>query len=233
MVNIAICENEALWLNAAKSIVCEAAARFEPELRLFSSGEALLNAVRQGYQPDIAVLDLVLRESRGLETAQELRRACPYCALIFLAAFLSGPCPVHETEGSYYILKSQFRERAAGAIEKALEEQQARSVLRFKVNGMEHSVPVKTVLYLERSLKKTLIICQNGEKHLTTAKPGDVLDKAKGRDFVKCHQSFFVNLRQVKLMTADSFIMADGQKVPISRSCRQQAREAYRAVCGR
>lgn len=233
MVTIAICEDEVLWLNTAKSIVYQAAVRFEPELRLFSSSEELLRAVNAGYQPDIAVLDLVLRESRGIETANELRRACPYCAIIFMTAFISGACRVYETEGSYYILKSQFRERVAEAIERALEDQRARSTISFRVKGAVQSVPAKDVLYLERSLKKTLIICANGERHATSAKPGDILDDAKIQFFVKCHQSFYVNLYQVFSMTADSFIMSGGQKVPISRSCRQQARDAFHAIRSR
>lgn len=230
MVTIAICEDEALWLNAAKDAVLQAASRFEPELRLFSSGEELLCAVNSGYRPDVAVLDLVLRESAGMETANELRRLCPYCAIIFMAAFLSGSCRIYETEGSYYILKSQFRERAAEAIEKALEDNFSRATIRFKIKGVSHSVPAKNVLYLERSLKKTLIVCAGGEQHMITAKPADILSQAHSRHFVRCHQSFFVNLHQVASMTADSFTMSDGQTVPISRSRRQQAQEAYRAL---
>lgn len=230
MVTIAICEDEALWLNEAKGAVLQAAARFEPELRLFSSGEELLCAMNGGYRPDIAVLDLVLRESAGMETAHALRRLCPYCAIIFMAAFLSGSCRVYETEGSYYILKSQFRERAAEAIEKALEDNLSRAAICFKIKGVPHSVPAKNVLYLERSLKKTLIVCADGEQHTITAKPADILNEAQSRYFVKCHQSFFVNLLQVQSMTADSFIMSGGEIVPISRSRRQQAQEAYNSL---
>lgn len=233
MLTIAICEDEALWLDTAKSIVYQAAMRFEPELRLFSGSEELLRAVRDGYQPDIAVLDLVLRESSGIEAAHEFRRACPYCSVIFMTAFISASCNVYETEGSYYILKSQFRERVAEAIEKALEDQRSRACISFRVRGAVRSVPAKDVLYFERRLKKTLVVCANGEQFSTAAKPGDILDEAKRPYFVKCHQSFWVNLQQVQSMTADSFIMSGGQAVPISRSCRQQARDAFRAIRGR
>lgn len=230
MITIAICEDEALWLDTAKSLVYQAAERFAPELRLFSSSEELLCAVKNGYQPDIAVLDLVLRESSGIEAAHKLRRACPYCSIIFMTAFISGSCNIYETEGSYYVLKSQFRERVAEAIEKALEDQRSRASISFKVRGAPQFVPAKDVLYLERSLKKTIIVCTLGGRHITTSKPGELLDDTKQQFFVKCHQSFFVNLQHVSSMAADSFIMSGGQKVPISRSCRQQAREAYIAM---
>lgn len=233
MLSIAICEDEALWLNTAKSIVYQAAMRFEPELRLFSGSEELLRAVRAGYQPDVAVLDLVLREGSGIEAAHELRRVCPYCSIIFMTAFISASCNIYETEGSYYILKSQFRERVAEAIEKALEDQSSRACISFRVRGTAQSVPAKDILYLERRLKKTLIVCADGKQFSTTAKPGELLDEAKLRYFVRCHQSFFVNLQHAASMTTGGFIMSCGQEVPISRSCRQQARDAFRAIRGR
>lgn len=231
MITVAICEEEALWRERAISVVSQAAARFEPELRLFPSGEALLREIKNaGFQPDVAVLDVVLRQSKGIDIAQEISRLCPRCAIVFMTAFIAYANDIYETEHSYYILKSRFRERAAEALEKALEDKNSRAILGFRGKGGQHSILAQDVLYLERNLKKTLLVCANGDTLSTTDKPGDILEEAGNSSFVKCHQSFYVNINKVAAMTADSFLMEDGQKVPISRSCRETAREAFAAA---
>jgi DNA-binding LytR/AlgR family response regulator len=53
--------------------------------------------------------------------------------------------------------------------------------------------------------------------------------------FLRCHQSFVVNLRHVQRVTADteSFVMNEGGLIPISRSRRSKVRAAWQEYLAR
>lgn len=231
MIQIAVCDDDPVQLKNAGEILAQATASYAPEIDLFSGCRELLNAVeKSGYRPDVAVLDIVLPEDSGINLARKLNELCPQCAIIFLTAFLNYATDVYETKHSYFIIKSQLRERIAPAIAKALEDTRRDAHLIFRDNGAVRTLPLREVLYLERNLKKTIIIHISGKQYVTTAKPEQLIKDLHPCPFVKCHQSFHVNLELVAGITKSSFLMKNGQEVPISRSQHKAAKEAFFAV---
>lgn len=231
MIQIAVCDDDLIQLKNTGEAIAQAAACYVPEIDLFSSSKEFLNAVeKSGYRPDVAILDIVLPDDSGISLAKKLNGLCPQCAVIFLTAFLDYATDVYETKHSYFIVKSQLKERIAPAIAKALEDISRDLHLVFRDNGTLQTLPLREILYLERNLKKTIIVHISGKQYFTTAKPEQLIKDLRNCPFVKCHQSYHVNLELVTGMTKNSFLMKNGQEVPISRSQRKTAKEAFFAV---
>ena len=50
------------------------------------------------------------------------------------------------------------------------------------------------------------------------------------QQFIRCHQSFWVNFRHVRTLESDCFLLDSGLRIPISRTCRAAAREQFFAL---
>ncbi len=228
MIQIAVCDDEPIQLKRTGEILAQAAACYSPEIDLFSDSKELISAVeKSGYLPDIAVLDIVLPDDSGSLLAKTLNDLCPQCAIIFLTAYLNYATDVYETKHSYFIVKSQLEERIAPAIAKALKDANSDSHLVFRDNGAVRTLPLREVLYLERNLKKTIIAHISGKQYVTTAKPELLIKDLHNCPFVKCHQSYHVNLEFVDGISKTCFLLKNGQEIPISRSQRKAAKEAF------
>ena len=57
--------------------------------------------------------------------------------------------------------------------------------------------------------------------------PAELLDAEAAQQFIRCHQSYWVNFRQIETMENDCFLLPGGLRVPISRTYRSTAREQF------
>ena len=121
----------------------------------------------------------------------------------------------------------------AVALRKALGALSSEKALTLRRGGSYQRVGLDTVLYLERSLHKMLVHTTDGDLE-TTQSPQALLAGDVADEFIRCHQSFWVNCRAIVGMEHETFCLSDGTRVPISRSYRKDAREAFfRLLAGR
>ena len=158
MLHTAICDDNEIHLKNIAEGFMESCKDYSPELTLFSSGEELIEAVENGYQPDILLLDIVLKDHDGICVAKKINVLCPWCGIIFLTSYISYASDVYETRHSYFILKSQFKERIKSAVAKAISDVGARKYISFAERNTTLILPAYEILYMERSLKKTINI---------------------------------------------------------------------------
>ena len=228
MIHIAICDDDRVQIKQTEKLILEAADRFSPEADLFSGGEELIKAVENGsYAPDLAVLDIHMPGSSGIEVAKSLNLLVPECRIIFLTSYLDYATEVYEARHSYFILKSELADRIDAALAKVLGDEPQEQRLSFREGRTVNTVSASELLYLERNLKKTTIALSSGEKHVTSAKSEELLKDLDLDRLVHCHQSFWVNMEKVTCMKAESFVLTSGEEIPISRSRKKAAKEAF------
>ena len=228
MIYIAICDDDGVQLKKTEKLIQKKAERFCPEIDLFSDGTELIKAVEStDYSPDLAVLDIHMPGNSGIEVAKTLNQLVPECGIIFLTSFLGYATEVYETRHSYFILKSELTERIDAALSKALENKAQEPRLRFREGRAVQTVALSELLYLERNLKKTTIVLCGGKRHFTSAKAEELLKDVPPGCFIHCHQSFWVNVEKLAGMKTDSFVLDSGEEIPISRSRKKEAKEAF------
>lgn len=119
---IAICDDEPVHLEYTQSLVQKVLPPTQFETELFTGAEQLLQAMEPGdYCPNIAVLDIRMDGTDGIELAKKLNRLAPGCKIIFLTGFLDYATEVYETEHVYFVLKSEMEHRLGRALQKAVE----------------------------------------------------------------------------------------------------------------
>lgn len=228
MLLTAICDDNELHLKTIAKTFMDKCGSYSPRLMLFSSGEALLKEVENNaYSPEILLLDIVLAEDSGINIAKKINSLCPMCGIIYLTSYISYASDVYETRHSYFILKSQFEQRIASAVAKAVSDTSQRKNMTFKDHSTTFSLSAYKVAYLERSLKKTFVYLVSGRKYETYTKPDVLLREAGGSFFVQCHQSFYVNMYEVGSMCNDHFLLNNGVRIPISRSRKNEVKKLF------
>ena len=154
-----------------------------------------------------------------------MKQYAPLCQIIFLSSYLSYATEVYETEHIYFILKSQLHQRIGPALHQALTALGDRSVqITAQKDGSTHVIALQDVLYLERNLRKTKVITQQGV-FLTQESP-ETLISGFGH-FVRCHQSYWVNRKHVQAIGSNHFTMDSGSGIPISRTYLQEAKQRF------
>ena len=227
MRNIAICDDEPLYRERLAQSVRAHGNGQAAQLQLFDSPAALLQAVHMhGYAPDIAVLDIQMDEMTGIELAKQLNAALPQCAIIFVSSFLGFATDVYEAEHTYFILKSELEQRIGTALQRALNRK-VPPVLHYPVTQGYRSVSCAQVLCLERILRRTKLTLLGGITEWTALPPAELLDAEAAQQFIRCHQSYWVNLSRVRCIRDGAFVMESGGCVPISRTYQHPAREAF------
>lgn len=164
-------------------------------------------------------------DSSGIELAQHLHEKLPRCQVIFVSSFLDYATSVYDVEHVYFILKSQMAQRLGPALRRAMDALGAvRADLLLERDGASYRVPVSEVLYAERVLRKTRVVTTRGD-FMTQRTPAQLLEESRG--FIRCHQSYWVNLSRIRCIRDGAFVMESGGCVPISRTYQHPAREAF------
>ena len=109
MFRLAICDDDTLHMQNTLRCARETPEAADCDIRTFSAPGKLMDAVTGGgYRPHIALLDICMPDSSGIELAQRLHEKLPRCQVIFVSSFLDYATSVYDVEHVYFILKSQM-----------------------------------------------------------------------------------------------------------------------------
>ena len=224
-MKISVCDDISVYGEYTASIVAEHLKKCrEAEIRIFSTATDLLEEMRSGYSPDIAILDIKMQEMDGISLAKEINTIASECSIIFLTAYLNYAPDVYDARHTYFVLKSQIQERLPLALNQALKkvlDQQQTIIL--ETQEVLHQIVLSDILFLERVLRKTKIVTIDAE-YWTTKKPDELLRKI-GHPLIRCHQSYYVNINYVSLLNKDGFLLKNGAFVPVSRAYKHTVKD--------
>lgn len=190
----------------------------------YDKGQPLIDDVADGEWYDIVVLDIVLREENGIEVAKELRLNGYDGNIIFWTAHKEYVFEALDILPVHYIIKGSENGRIYGVVNRELENIHDKT-LTVKNKDYFHRVDFCHIEYIESRNKYITIHCTCGITHMQRGKLSDV-EKQLDRRFLRCHQSYIVNMDEVWELRAD-FRMVSGDVVPIRRKDLSTIRKLY------
>ena len=218
MLNIVICDDDIAIIQYLRKLVLDHFSHRNIQLYTFSSVHTLSNALQQGLQPDIAIMDIVLGEE---------------IQVIFITGYIEYCSSVYEVEHVYFLLKPIHPAAFQRALEKAfcaLDSIPQKS-LTIQTKSRIHRVPFRAIRYLESQGRKVIVHCR--DETLTCYATLASFTPALPSHFVHCHKSFFVNLEFVQKMEFRQFILDTNEEIPISQSKRVQTKQLFFAYLSR
>lgn len=98
--------------------------------------------------------------------------------------------------------------------------------LLIREGGRGRRIAYREIEYIESRRNVLLVRLENGEEHHVYAKLDDVERELADRGFLRCRQSYIVNMDLVRMVRND-FLMASGARIPIRQRGARAIRDAY------
>ena len=213
-------------------ILQDCALRREPgDFSFYADGETFLSH----YQPkscDGLFLDILLGGLSGIEIARRVREQEPRLPVIFTTTepdFALDGFSVHAMD---YLVKPLSLEKVSWCMEQLREYLAVpSSIPLLEISAWGHAAPVEVpmdeILYAQygnhiMDVHTTLgVFCTRLSFQDFTAQLPHI-----GR-FSVCGRGLVVNLSQVERVDSDCLLLKNGEKLPFSRSRRQELQRAY------
>lgn len=190
------------------------------ELTYTNSADAFPEGKNSRNQPyDILILDAY--DIECIKLASSIRTKNLMVSIIFFNA--SADLKLKEMvryRPSYATLLSENNKDLCKALKWCCKEQlRAHPYFTVKNKDVQMRIPYDTISYFES--KQRIVVLHTPQQAIEFyAKLSDVYSTLPADDFVRCHQSFIVNMNKVRLLDKANrlFILQSGANIEISKS---------------
>ena len=224
LYKIAICDDEDTLIRELQDYLERYSDEMGQEFCYFSyyDGSELL----RGYRPDfdLIFLDIKMEQLNGLKTAEEIRRIDRSVGLIFLTSMKQYVFNGYEYNAINYLLKPVKYSILKMELDRYFTYYHGKDepYLSFSNDSGKYKALYKDLSYAETEKRNVMLHFQGQEQviyknmkevaRLLCAQPG----------FVRCHQSFVVNLSFVKGMEGMDVVLSTGERIPVSQPRRKE-----------
>ena len=116
MLNIAICDDDALHGRHTAAQISGLDGFAAAKLSLFTGADNLIYAITEdNYAVDIAVLDIQMESMDGIDLAKRINELAPECQVIFLSGHIEYARRYDLRSMFFFVLKSQSETYLKGA----------------------------------------------------------------------------------------------------------------------
>ncbi|MBQ9043205.1 MAG: response regulator transcription factor [Eggerthellaceae bacterium] len=188
----------------------------------YATGSQLLFDLDDGrYNPDIILLEAILPESSGIETAHALRDRGYEGALIFVTSTPRFVFDAFDLGAFNYVLKDDEGQqgRFAAVINSAVSYMSERTREYILINGItdHRSIAIDSIQYFESRKHICIVHFKAGEEMEFISSLSRIENALRVHRFVRIHRSFLVNCDFVERYTFRECALADGTVLPIGR----------------
>jgi two-component system LytT family response regulator len=236
-----IIDDEETGINALRLLI----EKHIPDVSVVAEcrGPRMAIEVIENYKPEIVFLDISMPEMDGFELLEKLE--WKNFNLIFTTAHQEYALKALKHNAFDYLLKPVYHKELRLAIDRIKDQQvmQQAAINKFdydllnQINqynlnklgitskdGVEYIDPSE-IISMQSKANNTLICLKNKREILTPKRLGEfeALLCSDNLNFMRVHHSYIINLHKVLryIKEADDIIMANNQKVPLSKSRRE------------
>ena len=181
---------------------------------------------------DIRLMDLEFGGNRGLELAADVQRHFAVMKLIFISRRGENAEAVFETRPSDFWVRPLSKERLMYGVRRAIREleEEDEDCFAVQVKGTVFKIYARDILYFES--QKRILTLYGKEGSFVTYRKLDDVQKELPDYFLRCHQSYLVNMKHIACMRQLRLELDDGRIIPVSRPRYKEAKERFLAFLG-
>ena len=226
-IQIGICDDN----ESDIKILSEALFAYDPSFQIstYSDGEALLEeCLEQRILFDILFLDIYMPGLNGIETAGKIRACMNDAKIIFISSSNEHYPEAYDVFAFNYILKPLASQNQNHILNQALKDVTRKRCQQIDISNKSksHRVLCGDIQYIE-SRDKILYFHMADKTTLQCyAKLDEILRQLPQETFIRCHQSFVVNIFHVTEMV-DKHFRIDPAVISISKKHLKESKEKY------
>ena len=199
-----------------------------------------------GNRPDVLIMDIchefnpalpkTKERQEGIDYAYELNQRYPELQIIYMTEDVkkySQHIFLKPVNLLGYLTKPVDLVILKKLLEIAKEKQKQNDEKRVTIMCRNHKqiFYLDEILYLESRAHRTMIHTYEGEE-VCRDKISD-LEQRMGDTFVRCHQSFLVNMKYIRRIENESFKLENGEEISISKRRYVETKNRYFAYLNR
>ena len=192
------------------------------------SEEALIDLEEGKVLPELVFMDIKLDKTNGIDIAGRILEQFPETQIVFISGYDDYYLDVYDVDHVYFLRKPISRDQLQRAYDRAVAriENSENQTFHYRYRQANCVVPYQDILFFENAGRKVRIYTKKSqEPYEFYEKLDDVMLRLDKR-FVRCHNSYVVNLSRVDIYRKGSFVIGD-QEIPISRKYSKLCKEAF------
>lgn len=235
MYNIAICDDDKVFIEFVKSIIKE--LNFANEIRIYEylSGEEFIFDIDNRYDLDLLILDIQMKGMDGNQVSMELRKRYKSTTLVFCSGIYK-PSPENIKVAPFRFLlkeysKQKMLEEFAEIFEYLKTKKEEPIVVCYDNKNYIQVYPYE-ILYISISKRGTKVhtYCEGNKEtvekiYSCKEKLESLYEILKDYNFVYAHNSYIVNLKYIKKLSKDEMQMISGEILSVSRARSKELKE--------
>lgn len=224
-MNIAIIEDLQTDYEILADIINDYFTEYKIEFQIhwFYTGEEFL-ADFKPEQYDLIFFDILLGEGMtGMDTAKYIRKTGCITPLVFTTTEREYALEGYEVHATDYLIKPYAKERVKEVIQRVMKTLKTRRYLTIAVGRQTCYICTDELLWAESSDHYMDLHMLNGKILHASIQFKELLDLLPSKlQFQCCYRGIVINLEYVDALQPTDFLLQNGQKVPVSRSKRDE-----------
>ena len=223
-MNTLICDDDLIISNRISKYIRD---KFSHNVITVTNREAALETIRS-ISIDLLIIDIVLKNDNGILLAESIQQIQPDIKIIFITGYGS----VYYDDIYDHITPQGFLEKPIqynilNFFIKQIESEYKKKNTKLKIsyNFKEYFIPTDKILYIQSAKRICEIIAVN-KTYRCYKKLSDFSEELPDC-FIRCHQSYIVNINYVKSHEIRQFTLINGMIVPISNTYAKEAKNLY------
>jgi len=203
------------------------------EANVYSDADSLLaDMENKKIRYDLYLLDIFMEESMsGIELAEKLRSVQEEAPICFISTSDDFYREAYDLYAIQYLIKP-VQEEALNKLLLKVKKMLARNSekkLIYSWWGKGGAIPYGKIRYISSRGHTLSICCTDGNIQESTGKLNDLEHQVCGDIFMRCHQSFIINMYHVEELSGNGLMIA-GERIPVSRRYYDSVRKRYREI---
>ncbi len=203
------------------------------EVTLYSGASDLLTDIESGKPLyDLYLLDIYMDKSmNGLELAEKLRVIHEEALICFISTSDDFYREAYDLYAIQYLIKpvgKEQLEKLLSKVQKILARGNEKKLV-YSWRGKSGVILYSKIRYIESRGHTLYICCTDGSIQESTGKLNNLEHQICGEIFMRCHQSFIVNMYHVESLSGTG-LMFGGEIIPISRRYYDRVKGRYREI---
>ena len=221
-MNIAICDDKTSEIRNLKRLLDDYSRLRQASFTVtcFQSGEALLLFIAENHGFDIIFLDIFMGPANGILVARKIREFDKKCSIIFATNSRDYAIEGYGVSALQYLLKPIVPDLFAAAFDQAIEIQKMNVpiFIDIKTRQANFRIKLEDMLFAESDARIITLHLRDHDEIRFYERLDAFETQCKDVRFLRCHQSFLVNLEYVHSIGNNSIVLENGLKIPVSIS---------------
>ena len=221
MYNIAICDDQIICGETLELSLDQIMSDYNTAYKvdIYTSGTQLLSDLESKKKEfDILFLDILMGEDEmnGIDLAKKIRLFDDSTSIVFVTSSTDYVLDGYSVRALQYLIKPVDNKILREVLEYELKSKNNVSVV-FKEKDSTRKVPASDIVHIETSGRNVKVVLK-GEEFNAYNKISDVEKMLPAKDFIRCHQSFIININNIKEIRHGEAVSVLETVVPVSRT---------------